>query len=227
MLKRAYTLIDIRLAQMRRLAASEPNTRLFVTGEHGMRPTWMGFRPNVALRNAGLLQVDTSGAIELAHTLAAATRGGWISVNRIGRRGGIVPPDSVDAVLSRVDQALRAARDSTGQAIVIATYRARSVAGDSLGIGGPGGGDLYIGLAPGYYWGPVATGPLVAPLAFPMGEHGFPSTEHDMRPLGCMLAPGAVAGRIGVIRSIDFAPSVAAWLLISPPADARGRAVWH
>ena len=227
MLKRAYVLIDLRLEQMRRLASSEPNTRLFVTGEHGMRPTWLGFKPNVALRDAGILRVDSAGNVDLAHTQAAATRGGWISVNRVGRKGGIVPSDSVDAVLARVERVLRAARDSAGTPIVTAIFRAGSPAGDSLGIGGPGGGDLYFGLAPGYYWGPVATGAMVTPLAFPMGEHGFPSVDHDMQPLGCMLEAGGAGKRIGVIRSIDFAPSVADWLRIKPPAEARGRPVWR
>ena len=226
MLKRAYILVDLRLEQMRRLAASEPNTRLFVTGEHGMRPTWLAFKPNVVLREAGLLRVDTAGNIDLAHSQAATTRGGWIMVNRVTRKSGIVPVDSVDAVLLRVERALRAARDSTGAPIVTAIFRSGTVAGDSLGIGGPGGGDLYFDLAPGYYWGPVATGAMVVPMAFPMGEHGFPSVDRDMHPLGCMLGAGASGKRIGVIRSIDFAPSVAAWLGIDAPADARGRVVW-
>lgn len=226
MLKRAYALVDLRLEQMRRLAASEPNTRLFVTGEHGMRPTWLAFKPNVVLREAGLLRVDSAGNIDLAHTQAATTRGGWITVNRVTRKSGIVPTDSVDAVLGRVERALRAARDSTGTPIVTAVFRSGTVAGDSLGIGGPGGGDLYFDLAPGYYWGPVATGAMVVPMEFPMGEHGFPSVDRDMHPLGCMLGAGAAGKRIGVIRSIDFAPSVAGWLGIAPPADARGRVVW-
>jgi len=227
MLKRAYTMIDMRLEQMRRLASSEPNTRLFVTGEHGMRPAWLTFKPNVVLRTAGILRADSAGKVDLAHTQAAATRGGWISVNRVGRKGGIVSADSVDAVLARVERVLRAARDSSGKPIVTAIFRAGTPAGDSLGIGGPTGGDLYIGVAPGYYWGPVATGPMVDPLAFPHGEHGFPSTDFDMHPLGCMLEAGGIGKRIGEIRSIDFAPSVAEWLRISPPADARGRAVWR
>ena len=227
MLKRAYALIDLRLEEMRRLASSEANTRLFVTGEHGMRPSWLSFRPNVALRDAGILRTDSAGNIDLAHTQAAATRGGWISVNRVGRKGGIVLDDSVEAVLAGVERVLRAVRDSAGTPIVTAFFRANSAAGDSLGIGGPGGGDLYFGLAPGYYWGPIASGAMVVPLANPMGEHGYPSVDRDMQPLGCMLQSGVAGKRIGVIRSIDFAPSVASWLRIKPPAQARGRAVWR
>ena len=96
MLHRAYGLVDLRLAQLRRLAAETPGTMLVVTGEHGMRPSWATFRPNVLLREAGLLAADSAGRIDLSHTVAAAARGNWISVNRTSRRDGIVPDDSAE-----------------------------------------------------------------------------------------------------------------------------------
>ncbi len=222
MLERAYELVDIRLEQMERLAASEPNTRLFVTGEHGMRPTWLVFKPNVVLRQAGLLAMDSAGTIDLSRSRAVWTRGAWVTVNRQTRKGGIVPADSVDAVLAHVERALLGARDSAGTQIVTRVFRAGTVEGDSLGLGGPGGGDLYVGLAPGYYWDPTATGAAVAPLNFPQGEHGYPSTERDMHPLLCILGDGP-GRRIGEVRSIDVAPTVTAWLGISAPAESRGR----
>ena len=225
MLARAYMLVDLELAQLRGLIAQAPGTMLFVTGEHGMRPAWQTFRPNVLLRAAGLLAADSAGRIDLSHTLAAATMGSWISVNRLGRLDGIVPPDSVESVLRRVEQALRDARDSTGAPIVTATWRAASIAGDSLGLGGPAGGDLYFGTAPGFYPNAAARGAVVSPMAFPMGEHGFPSTDRDMQPAFCMIGPATTARRFGMIRTIDIAPTVAEWLGIAPPADARGRSV--
>ena len=177
---------------------------------------------NVLLRAAGLLTVDSAGAIDLAHTLAAATRGNWISVNRASRRGGIVAADSVDAVLRRVDSVLRSARDSTGAPVVTQTWRASSAAGDSLGIGGPAGGDLYFGLAPGLYYNSAATGSAITPMPAPHGEHGFPSIDRDMQPALCALGGDESPHRFGVVRSIDLAPTVSAWLGISPPADSRG-----
>ena len=221
MLRRAYSLVDLRLEQLERLAGNDPNTRLFVTGEHGMRPAWLAFNPNAVLREAGFVTLDSAGAIVLRRTRAAATPGGWISINRATRRGGGVPSDSVAPILARVEAALLAARDSAGTQIVTRVFRARSAEADSLGIGGPSGGDLYFALAPGYYWTAAPGAPLVAPLAFPAGEHGYPSIEHDMHPALCILG-GSTPKRIGEVRSIDIAPSVAAWLGISPPADSRG-----
>ena len=222
MLKRTYELIDIRLEQMERLAASEPNTRLFVTGEHGMRPTWLLFKPNVVLRQAGLLATDSAGNIDLSHSRAVWTRGAWVTANRQTRKDGIVPADSVNAVLTQAERALLGERDSAGTHIVTRVFRAGTVEGDSLGLGGAGGGDLYVQLAPGYYWDATTTGAAVVPLDFPQGEHGFPSTDRDMHPLLCILGDGP-ARRIGEVRSIDIAPTIAAWLGISAPAESRGR----
>jgi len=224
MLARTYAIVDLRLAQLQRLAANTPNTRLFVTGEHGMRPAWLAFNPNAALRDARLVVTDSAGEIVLRRTRAAATHGGWISVNRATRRVGGVPADSVQPVLQRAQDALLAARDSAGTRIVTRVFRANTVEGDSLGIGGPSGGDLYFDLAPGYYWTPTASAPMVAPLAFPQGEHGYPSIDRDMHPALCILG-GAKPKRIGEVRSIDIAPSIAAWLGISPPAESRGASV--
>jgi hypothetical protein len=222
MLARSYEIMDIRIEQMERLAASEPNTRLFITGEHGMRPAWLTFNPNVVLRQAGLLAVDSANNIDLRRTKAVWARGAWIAVNRKTRLGGIVPDDSVASVLAQAERVLLNARDSAGTQIVTRVFRTGTVEGDSLGIGGPGGGDLYVELAPGYYWNANATGPAIVPLDFPHGEHGFPSIDHDMHPLLCVLGDGA-ARRIGEVRSIDIAPTITAWLGISAPADSRGR----
>jgi predicted AlkP superfamily phosphohydrolase/phosphomutase len=224
MIKRAYGLVDLYLEQLQSFAADDPNVRLFVTGEHGMRPAWMAFKPNVVLRDAGFLVADSSGAIDLRRTRAAVTRGGWVSVNRATRETGVVPADSVQPVLRRVEAALRAARDSTGKPIVTRLFRAGTVEGDSLGIGGAVGGDLYWDLAPGYYWSPSAVGPMVVPLPFPQGEHGYPSIDRDMHPALCVTG-GTTSRRIGEVRSIDIAPSVTDWLGIDPPRDARGKSI--
>lgn len=224
MIKRGYEFVDIRLEQMQHLAASEPNARLFVTGEHGMRPTWKTFRPNIVLRDAGLLAVDSAGKVDLRHTKAFATLGGWIAVNRATRKGGIVPADSVNPILARAESALRAARDSAGAPIVTRIFRAATIEGDSLGLGGPTGGDLYFDLAPGFYFNGATTGPSTVSMNFPMGEHGFPSIDHDMHPVLCISNAGPPR-RIGEVRSIDIAPMVSAWLGIDPPANARGRSL--
>lgn len=223
-LTRAYALIDLRLAALRAFADHDGRTLLVVTGEHGMRPTWLTFRPNVVLRNAGLATVDSTGAIDLARTRAAAPNANFISVNRTSRSKGIVPPDSVEAVLRAVENVLRAARDSTGTPIVTQIWRSIGSAADSLGIGGPAGGDLYFGLAPGVYMSAQTQGPVLGQTE-PRGSHGFPSIDVDMQPALCAVGPAVRPRRFGGVRSIDIAPTVAEWLGINAPADARGVSV--
>jgi hypothetical protein len=218
---RAYALIDLRLAALRALAARDQGTLLIATGEHGMRPTWQLFRPNVALRDAGLVALDRAGRIDLARTRAAAPNANWISVNRRARRDGIVPPDAVATVQVAVENALRAVRDSTGAPVVTRTWRAIGVAADSLGLGGSAGGDVYFGLAAGIYMSGDVEGPALERVE-PRGSHGFPSVDPDMQPALCIVGPSVRPHRFGTARLIDIAPTVAEWLGIAPPMAARG-----
>jgi hypothetical protein len=221
MLRRGYELVELKLAQLERLAASTPNTRLFVTGEHGMRASWMNVRPNVALRAAGMLSADSAGRINLSKTRAYWAPGAWIIVNSVQHKDGIVPMDAVASVVDQAERVLRDIRDSTGMPVFRRFYRTGTVEGDSLGIGGGGGGDLYAGLRPGYYWNAGVTGPVIGPMSFPQGEHGFPSVDRDMHPLLCTLNAGP-PHRIGEVRTIDIAPTISAWLGITPPRNATG-----
>ncbi len=222
MLRRGYALVELRLAQLERLASSTPNTLLFVTGEHGMRASWMNVRPNIALRAAGLLSADSSGRIDLSKTRAYWAAGAWVIVNSVRHKDGIVSMDSVASVVNQAESVLREIHDSTGSAVFTRFYRSGTIEGDSLGLGGAGGGDLYAGLRPGYYWNASVTGPLIAPMSFPQGEHGFPSVDRDMHPLLCILNAGTTH-RIPEVRAIDIAPTVSTWLGITPPRNATGR----
>ncbi|HEU4647602.1 MAG TPA: alkaline phosphatase family protein [Gemmatimonadales bacterium] len=217
---RVWALVDLRLASLRRLATEAPGTALFITGDHGMRGTWREFRPNAALAAAGLLAVDARGRIDLARTKALSPNGYWVSVNRVARRGGTVAPGSEDSVLEAAEAALLAARRPDGTAVVTAIWRARDT--DTLGMGGPVGGDLYYGLAPGYRWTERATGPVTEDGP-PQAGHGYPPMDSDMTTVLCATGPGFGARRIGPAATIDVAPTVSAWLGIPMPVDARGR----
>ena len=219
---RAWTLADLRLAALQRLVAGEADAALFVTGDHGMRPTWRVFRPNVALAAAGLLAVDDSGRIDPARTRALAPDGLYVMVNTTDWLRGSVPPDSVDGVLARAEAALRAVRGRDGEPVVTHTWRV--VGSDSLGRGGPVGGALYYETAPGYVWERGATGEA-ADSARVGADHGFPSVSEDMRTVLCGASPAFAAHRFGPARTIDAAPTVADWLGMPAPRLARGRSL--
>ncbi|HEX4935721.1 MAG TPA: alkaline phosphatase family protein, partial [Gemmatimonadaceae bacterium] len=210
--ERLWELVDMRLAGLMALVRGSPGTRLFVTGDHGMRATWRLFRPNVALRDAGLLVADSTGGIVLSRTVAASPNGYWVSVNRVGRRGGIVPADAVAAVRRAAERALLGVRDEWGRPVVTRVFDASAPEAAALGIGGPSGGDLYYEVADGYAWAADVSGAVVSDAPLPVGTHGFPSSAADMQTVFCQWMPGALPGRVGAGRLTDVAPAVRRWL---------------
>ena len=218
MRSRGWALVDRRLAALRALAR-ESNALLLVGGDHGMRATWRFFHVNTVLRQAGLLAADGSGRPDLSRTRAISSNGYYVNVNRVERKGGIVPPDRADRVADSVIQVLRAARGPDGAPVVTGIWRPEPE--DTMGVGGPSGGDVYFGLAPGYYYS-SALKDSVSTTRAPAGSHGFPSIERDMHTVLCAIGPGVGGRRLSTARIIDGAPTVSAWLGIPAPADARG-----
>ena len=221
-----WGLADAKLGLLRRLAAETPGTLLVVSGDHGMRATWREFRPNAALAAAGLLAADSTGRIVLARTEALSPNGYWISVNGTDRRGGLVPPARRADVLARAEAALRAARGPDGAPVVTRVWRMDDPANEeTLGAGGPAGGDLYYELAPGYFWTRNAASPVALDASRAGAGHGYPAGAADMQTILCAAGAAFSPRRIGPVRTVDAAPTVADWLGIPAPADAVGRSL--
>ena len=220
--QRGWRLVDLRLAHLRRLVGDDPGAALFVSGDHGMRATWRQFRPNLALMNVGLLAVDTAWRIDLSRTRALSPNGYWVTVNRTAWKGGIVPPAEEAAVIDAAERALRLARAPDGSPVVTRIWRAAQH--DSLGLGGPVGGDLYYELAPGFRWTSSTTG-FVTGDDEVSGNHGYPSTAVDMRTVLCATGRAFPSRRAPAARTIDAAPTVAEWLGLPAPPNARGVSV--
>ncbi|MBA2670669.1 MAG: alkaline phosphatase family protein, partial [Gemmatimonadetes bacterium] len=220
--ERGWQLVDMRVAHARRLAESMPGAAFFISGDHGMRPAWKVLRPNVALRDAGLLSLSEEGTIALQQTVALSPNGYWINVNTDDWKGGVVSAADRDEVLTRVEHALREIRGEDGEPIVTALWRSSDHPG--LGMGGPAGGDLYYELRFGYDVSQDTRGPLIS-TGRPEGKHGYPPMAADMRTALCMVSPMIGTRRIGAVQTIDLAPTVAEWLGIPAPQDARGRSL--
>lgn len=222
MRNRAWELVDLRLEGLRRLIEGDSTAALFVSGDHGMRPTWRIFRPNVALAMAGLVARDDSGRAIASESRAYSPDGLYVTVNTTDWLDGVVPPDSIGAVVGRADSALRAVVGEDGSAVVTQTWRIFGP--DSLGRGGAVGGQLYYETAPGYAWSPGMNGPAAGPN--PAGaDHGFPSISPDMYTAFCTAGPAISARRLPPVRIIDVAPSVSAWLGIPVARHAQGTPV--
>lgn len=206
---RAWRLADLRLGRLMALTDETPDARLLATGDHGMRPTWRVFRPNAALKDAGLLAVDSSGEVDAAHTQAIAPDGQFVMLNRVSWRDGLVTPDEEHRVLDRIGAALLAVRGPDGQPVVTRIWRV--TAHDSLGRGGPSGGDIYYEVAPGYALSGSAAGPAAGPNRIG-ADHGYPSVSPDMRTVLCGWGPGVAPGRTGPARTSDAHDMVLRWL---------------
>ena len=218
MRSRGWAMVDRRLAHLRELARQD-EALLVVAGDHGMRATWRLLHVNAVLRRAGLAAADAQGRLDLSRSLALAPTGPYVTVNRVERKGGIVPAADVNRVADSVVRVLLAVRDSDGRPVVTRAWR--PVPDDTLGIGGPTGGDVYFDLAPGYYYS-IGAGDSLTGRRAPGGSHGFPSIEPDMRSVLCAIGPGVGGRRLPTARVIDAAPTVAEWLGIPAPGEARG-----
>ncbi len=220
---RAWQLADRHLRGLQRLVEGDPNAALVVSGDHGMRTYWMGFRPNVALKDAGLLTLDDNGRVDLTRTKAWSMNGYYVMLNRTAWKDGIVPPSEERATMDAVESALLAVRTPEGTPVVTRTWRSDMPGADTLGIGGPSGGDVYYDVARGYYWNTGLTGPVIAPLNRLAATHGFPSPSPEMHTVLCAWGPGIAPRRIGPARNADAPLVVADWLGMPHPPDATGR----
>ncbi len=220
--ERGWALVDRRLALLRALMDDGAGTALFVSGDHGMRPAWRVFRPNVALREAGLLHLDDSGTVDLTRTVALSPNGYWININGTDWKGGIVSPGERAAVIRRVERMLRDARGVDGEPIVTRIWRTDQH--PDLGVGGPAGGDLYFDLRLGYHVSHDASGPMTRDTR-PEGKHGYPPMASDMHTSLCIASPLVGPQRLDLVRTIDLAPTVATWLGIDAPPESRGRSL--
>lgn len=222
---RVWAMADAKLATLKRFADADSNTVLILTGDHGMRPTWAEFRPNVMLIEAGLLTLDAQGRPDLSRTRAFSPNGYYIVLNRTAWLDGIVTPEQEEGVLRAVEAALQEVRDARGEHVVTRTWRATDPEAIRLGAGGPNGGDLYYETLPGYAWSWRYEGP-VAGASRPFAAHGYPPIAPDMYTELCFYGGGITPAPLPPSRLIDVAPTVADLLGFPPPAQAIGTSLW-
>ncbi|MBA3988235.1 MAG: hypothetical protein C0463_03775 [Idiomarina sp.] len=218
----AWQLVDIRVQHLQALAG-EANAATFVAGDHGMRGSWLEFRPNIVLQQAGLQVLDENGMVDLSRSKAVAPTGHWVTINTTDWRGGIVAPEDKDAVIDEVMAALSAATDDQGEAVVTRVYRADQH--PELGIGGAAGGDVYWAEAYGYRSSRTTRGDEVVAETSPLGWHSLASTDPYMQTVTCAYGGGFDTRRAPASKLIDVAPTVADYLGIPHPSHTQGRSL--
>jgi predicted AlkP superfamily phosphohydrolase/phosphomutase len=225
-LERVYRSSDEHLGLL--LAKRPPNSIFALISDHGMEGINRRVALNRALQEARLLTLDSQGRVDLSKTqvLYPAVNNGYLLINSLDRKNGIVAPDERAAVIAKTRDLLASLRD--GDRAVVKTVHDAETDGTTMGIGGEVGGDLYIELAPGYDFDPrMGPGPLITE-AEPYGNHGADPSRSSMHTVMVLNGPGVRAGKtLADVRIIDFAPTLA-WLLNLPaPKDATGRVLYE
>lgn len=218
--ERALALVDDYVDHV--TAGLGAETVVALASDHGLVGANRRLRPNVALREAGLVGLDPAGKLDLARTQALYYgEDGFVLLNRTTRPGGSVRPEDEDGVVRRVRDALLKVRGRDGQPVVLDVIDARR--GGDFGLGGPHGGELYLSLAPGYFPSAALDGPLLEDVA-PRGHHVLDQQRPGMPSLLVLAGPGFASGAdLGTPRAIDVAPTLAHVLGLEAPAQATGR----
>lgn len=214
---------------IRQLRGRFPDATLVIVSDHGMEGASRRIAPNVALARAGLLNVTPAGAIDLGRTKALfqQQKGLMMFINSADWKTGIVPLDEVAQVKRAAAAALLGMRDPHTRGPVVRAIFDPEIDGTALGIGGATGGDLYFDLEPGYYVAAGTDGLEVIDADPPgLGFHGAAPWRRKLQSIFYAVGPGVAAGRrLGVIRAIDVAPTVARLLDIPAPAQSQGQAL--
>jgi hypothetical protein len=138
-------------------------------------------------------------------------------------RGGPVRPGEADVLLRTASRALAAARDPASGARLFTGVVDPRAPGVVPGLGGDGGGDLYLVLAPGYALSADTAPPAVAPRR-PGGDHWTAAAGEAVLAGFTVAGPGVARGAsLGTIEQVDVAPTLCALLGLDPPAHAVGK----
>ena len=209
----AMAFLDAQVARL--LAALERSglgdkTTVVVLADHGFRTARRTINPNVALRSAGLIRGEGAARQIDAWTMPWGGAAGIYLTNRTAR-ATLLP--KIEAALAGIEGVDRVA---TGAALA------------RLGLPDPATSDqapdLVVSARDGYDFARADTGPLVVDTdATHPGHHGALNTDPSMRALflawGRDIKPGV---RLGDVRAIDVAPTIAEWLGVPlPSADGK------
>jgi predicted AlkP superfamily pyrophosphatase or phosphodiesterase len=191
----------------------EERTALFVVSDHGFLAVDREVRPNVRLRQLGLLRVDAEGRAEGETRFVTNHGAGYLYL-----LGG-----------DRQARARDLAAELGALEGVARVWTAHEYA--ALGLPTPAEnplvGDVALEAQPGWAFGDEARGDdLTGPPRY-RGNHGYLPTHADNHAFFLATGPGLARGRrLEKMRSRDVAPTLALVLGIPMP-DVEGQALEH
>jgi hypothetical protein len=197
---------------------------LAVVSDRGLGGVDRVVRPNVALAAAGLLGRNDDGTVDLSRTRAVypPANAGFVTWNRASRAGGIVSPREEPRLRVATIAAMGGMRDPVSGDVVLAELLEPGRRGRPVGVGGSGGGDLYLRPAKGVVLSPETRGPAVERTG-PTAD-AFDPDRPSARGILVLNGAGVAGGHsLGPVAAVDVAPTLAALLGLDAPAGAEGR----
>jgi len=188
-------------------------TTVVVLADHGFRTARRTIQLNVALRAAGLIRGE------------GTTRRADVAVMPWGGAAGLYVTDPAQraALVPKIEGAVKGV-EGVGIIASGAQLAALGLPDPATSTQAP---DVVVSAIDGYDFGRGETGTVVVDTdATHVGHHGALSTDPSMRALflawGRDVKPG---GRLGDVRAIDVAPTLAEWLGVQlPSADGKSLA---
>lgn len=201
------------------------NTVVSLMSDHGMAGSRRTVYVNKVLEDAGLCVRNERGQIDWTKTKAAVPSWSdfFVTINSVDHKGGIVPMAEVASVADQVRNALLGTRDGAGKPLFTGVFLPGD--GQSLGIGGPAGGDVYFEVATGCYPSNRASQSVVTDVSSPIGSgvHGFFPYRKSMGAIFYAAGPGLGKGvELPVIRQIDIMPTLCKAVGWPKPKHATG-----
>ena len=193
-------------AEIARLGIAD-RTLFAVVSDHGFLPIRTQLRPNVLLREAGLLTANDEGEVESWRAFFHAS-GGSAALHLAD------PAD--EASLARVRELFAARRSDPAQGLRETLGRERIAE-----LGGDERAALVLDAAEGFAFSGRADGAWQQPSET-LGTHGFAPDRPEMYASFVAAGPGVDAGLcLGIVSMTAVGPTLAAWLglELSPGAD--------
>jgi predicted AlkP superfamily pyrophosphatase or phosphodiesterase len=194
-------------------SALRDTTTVIVLADHGFRTAKRTINLNVALRAAGLIRGEGAARQADAWTMPWGGAAGIYLADRAAAPA-LVP--RIEAAVANIEGVERVV---TGQALT------------TLGLPDPAAStqapDVVVASGDGYDFGRADTGEVVVDTpAGRVGHHGALNTDPSMRAIFLAWGRDVVPGtRLGDVRAIDVAPTIAEWLAVPlPSADGTSLA---
>ncbi|HEX3531286.1 MAG TPA: alkaline phosphatase family protein [Thermoanaerobaculia bacterium] len=184
-------------------------TAVVIVSDHGMAPVHTEIDANVLLRDKSVLALDDDGR------LAAGTRAYAVSAGTVSEV--YVDPGAPERDRLIADLKAYFSAWSVAGKHPIAQVLTRHEAAP-LGLDHPNSGDLILFAADGYHFTGhgLKSGKALLPTEA-YGMHGYPNTDPRMAGIYLALGAGVKPGVVHLVRNVDVAGQVSAWLGLEKP----------